>query len=112
MSISRITYVADNINGSDQLIPIDDWALLKERKIYLSEPIDDANAHIITMKIDYLNILAKASKIYVSFKSSSLKAANAGYRSGSSATIEMAGSNYTARIGSVLKVDDLELIYY
>ena len=65
-----------------------------------------------TMKIDYLNILAKASKIYVSFKSSSLKAANAGYRSGSSATIEMAGSNYTARIGSVLKVDDLELIYY
>lgn len=55
MSVRRIPYVADNINGSDQLIPIDDWALLKERKIYLSEPIDDANAHIITMKIDYLN---------------------------------------------------------
>ena len=64
------------------------------------------------MKLDYLNILAKASKIYVSFKSSSLKDGAAGYRSGSNANIEMAGSNYTARIGSVLKVDDLELLYY
>lgn len=64
------------------------------------------------MKIDYLNIMAKAAKIYVSFKSSSKKDAEAGYRSGSNAVIEMGGTNYTARIGSVLKVDDLELLYY
>lgn len=65
-----------------------------------------------TMKLEYLNITAKAAKIYVSFKSSSLKDAQAGYRSGSSATIEMGGTTYTARIGSVLKVDDINLLYY
>lgn len=64
------------------------------------------------MNIDYLNVMSKAAKIYVSFKSSSLKDSAAGYRSGSNAVIEMAGGDYTARFGSVLKVDDLELLYY
>ena len=64
------------------------------------------------MKIDYLNVMAKAAKIYVSFKSSSLKDAAAGYRSGSNASIEMGGTTNTSRIGSVLKVDKLELLYY
>ncbi len=64
------------------------------------------------LEIDYLNVMAKAAKIYVSFKSSSLKDTEAGYRSGSNAIIEMGGIEYTARIGSVLKVDDLELLYY
>lgn len=66
---------------------------------------------LCTMKLEYLNITAKAAKIYVSFKSSSLKDAQAGYRSGSSASIEMGGTTYTARIGSVLKVDDIQLLY-
>lgn len=65
-----------------------------------------------TMNLEYLNITAKAAKIYVSFKSSSLTDAQAGYRSGSSAQIEMGGTTYTARIGSVLKVDDVRLLYY
>ena len=72
--------------------------------------VDEWRRH--EMKIDYLNVMAKAAKIYVSFKSSSLKDAAAGYRSGSNASIEMGGTTNTSRIGSVLKVDKLELLYY
>ena len=61
------------------------------------------------MNLDYLDITAKASSIFVSFMSSSLKDAQAGYGTGS-AVID--GTQYNARIGSVLKVDDVRLLYY
>lgn len=55
MNISRIPYVPENINGCDQMIPMDDRALLKKREIRHSGPIDTESAHVITMKLDYLN---------------------------------------------------------
>ena len=55
MSLNRIPYVADCINGIDQLISVNDWVLIKERKIYLTGPVDDEIAHTVTMELDYLN---------------------------------------------------------
>lgn len=55
MSVGRIPYVPENVNGNDQMIPMDDRALLKKREIRHSGPIDTESAHVITMKLDYLN---------------------------------------------------------
>lgn len=94
-----------------ELYDSDNNMIAAQEETSLGAPeVDKWTKHV--MEIDYLNVMAKAAKIYVSFKSSSLKDTEAGYRSGSNARIEMGGIEYTARIGSVLKVDDLELLYY
>ncbi|MBR3973508.1 MAG: ATP-dependent Clp protease proteolytic subunit [Oscillospiraceae bacterium] len=51
----RIPHVPDTINGVDQLIPLDDWTLVKKREIRHAGPIDTVAAHLICMKLDYLN---------------------------------------------------------
>lgn len=51
----------------------------------------------------------KAKKIFIMFRASSKSNAEVGYKLGKD--INMAGTNYNAHIGSILKVDDIELIY-
>lgn len=51
----------------------------------------------------------KAKKIFIMFRASSKSNAEVGYKLGKD--INMAGTSYNAHIGSILKVDDIELIY-
>lgn len=55
MSAIRVPFVPENVDGSEQMLSIEDRALCKNRVIYHSGGIDDANANIICMKLDYLN---------------------------------------------------------
>lgn len=52
---------------------------------------------------------AKAADIYMSFRSASCADSDIDYNL--NVTLEMAGSNFKGHLGSVLKVDDVELIY-
>lgn len=65
-----------------------------------------------TVELNYINVQAVPSSIYVSFRSSSKSDSAAPYNSNASGQLEMAGTTYNGRFGSVLKVDDLELLYY
>ena len=51
----------------------------------------------------------KAKKIFIMFRASSKSNAEVEYKLGKD--INMAGTSYNAHIGSILKVDDIELIY-
>ncbi len=55
MSSNQIPYVPEHIGGGEQLISMEDRALYKNREIYHTGPIDEASAHLIGMKLDYLN---------------------------------------------------------
>lgn len=57
------------------------------------------------LPIVYDDLQTKAAKIYISFKSCSSGGINMG------STMEIAGRNQTSHIGSVLRIDDVELIY-
>ena len=57
------------------------------------------------MPIVYSNLTSKAAKIYVSFKSSVSPAVNI------ASTMEIAGKQQTAHMGSALRIDDIELVY-
>ena len=65
-----------------------------------------------TIELNYYNVQAVPATIYVSFKSSSKSDSAAPYNSNASGQLEMAGTSYSGRFGSVLKVDELELLYY
>lgn len=55
MSTIRIPHVPENIDGIEQMISIEDRALCKNREVFHFGPIDDASAHVIDMKLNYLN---------------------------------------------------------
>ena len=57
------------------------------------------------LPIVYDDLQTKAAKIYISFKSCSSGGINM------DSTMEIAGRNQTSHIGSVLRIDDVELIY-
>lgn len=57
------------------------------------------------LPIVYSNNNTKAATIFISFKSCSSGSVNAGV------TMEIAGSQQTAHIGSALRIDDIELVY-
>lgn len=63
-----------------------------------------------SMTLDYSDTKSKAAKIYVIFRSANESGSGSGDVNMDS-TIEMAGSNERAHIGSILKIDDLQLIY-
>ena len=53
----------------------------------------------------YSNTKAKAASIYISFRSTTSGSVNTGV------TMEIAGKQQTAHIGSVLRIDNVELTY-
>ena len=57
------------------------------------------------LPVVYSNLTAKAAKIYASFKSSVSASVN------TAVTMEIAGKQQTAHIGSALRIDDIQLIY-
>lgn len=63
-----------------------------------------------SMTLDYSNTNSKAAKIYVIFRSANESGSGSG-NVNKDFTIEMAGSNERAHVGSILKIDDLQLIY-
>lgn len=61
------------------------------------------------LPLTYAKFDSKAASIFISFRSASCKDDEIGYDLGSS--LEMGGTSYKGHIGSVLKIDNLELIY-
>ena len=61
------------------------------------------------LKFEYSNLDEKAAVIYIMFRASSKSNGEISIDTGK--TIEMAGTNYGCHMGSLLKVDNLELIY-
>lgn len=62
---------------------------------------------IMTIPLNYNDYIKKASLIYIHFKSSTCSSPD--YKTG--VTMEIAGTNQTSHIGSVLRIDDIKLIY-
>lgn len=62
-----------------------------------------------TLPLEYQNKKSKASSIYMSFRAASC--ADDAISHSHNVSIEMAGSEYKGHLGSILKVDDIELIY-
>ena len=61
------------------------------------------------LNFEYSNVDEKAAVIYIMFRASSKSNAEIGIKTGQ--TINMAGTNYGCHMGSLLKVDNLQLIY-
>ena len=62
-----------------------------------------------TMNLDYTDTTKKAAYIYVQFKSSSC--ADTDITHSRNQTVQMAGTNYKGHVGSILKIDNIELVY-
>lgn len=60
--------------------------------------------------IVYSDLMTKADKIYISFKSAVPDASNK-VQVRTAVSMEIAGQNRTAHIGSALRIDDIQLIY-
>lgn len=61
------------------------------------------------LPLTYTATDSKAASIFISFRSASCSDDSVSYKLGSS--VEMAGKTYDGHIGSVLKIDNLELLY-
>jgi hypothetical protein len=61
------------------------------------------------LNFEYSNVDEKAAVIYIMFRASSKSNAEIGIKTGQ--TINMAGTNYGCHMGSLLKVDNMKLIY-
>lgn len=67
----------------------------------------EENGKVEVLPLEYFDYNKKASSIYIYFKSST--SSSPGYNA--SVTMEISGKNQTSHIGSVLRIDDVELIY-
>ena len=64
-----------------------------------------------TLKLNYMTTEVNAAKIRLSFRSTTTADADAAYASNSGVTIQIAGSSETARLGSILLIDNVILNY-
>lgn len=65
------------------------------------------NGKIMSIPLLYNNYIRKASTIYIHFKSTTSSSPDYNTK----VTMEIAGKNQTSHIGSVLRIDDVQLIY-
>jgi hypothetical protein len=83
------------------------------KEIARTEVIDGAAASEWkerVVPIVYSDLMTKADKIYISFKSAVPDASNK-VQVRTAVSMEIAGQNRTAHIGSALRIDDIQLIY-
>lgn len=83
------------------------------KEIARTEVIDGAAASEWkerVVPIVYSDLMTKADKIYISFKSAVSDASNK-VQVRTAVSMEIAGQNRTAHIGSALRIDDMQLIY-
>ena len=102
------------------------YSSYKDEKFHVVISVYDENGNIIgtkevtdgpaasewteyTATLDYPVVNKKASRIYISFRSASV--ADNKVAHGHNRGAEMAGLSVEGHIGSILKIDDLELLY-
>lgn len=85
----------------------------KDKNIIASKDITDGTAKSswtgYTMNLDYSDATKQAAYIYIQFRSSSCADSEIAHKRNQG--VKMAGTDYNGHVGSILKIDNLELIY-
>lgn len=107
----KFDYTYDPNNGESFYVKVQLWDA--DKKVIASKEItqggEQASWKEYTMDIDYIDPTKKAAYIYVQFRSSSCMDSEISHSRNQ--TVTMAGTNYKGHVGSILKIDNIKLVY-
>ena len=110
-SAMKFSYTYAPVNSESFYAKIQIWD--DQKKVIASKEITEGASKSswtdYTMTLDYPDVTKKAAYIYIQFRSSSC--ADSEVTHNRNKTVKMAGKDYKGHVGSILKIDDIQLIY-
>ena len=107
----KFDYTYDPEGGESFYVKVQIWD--SKKNVIASKEITEAGAKSswteYSMDLEYSDVTKKAAYIYVQFRSSSCMDSEISHSRNQ--TVKMAGKDYKGHVGSILKIDNIELVY-